>query len=269
MSTHDGFSLFGPDHLAALAAVGVAGLLCIVAARRGGARWRRGTGRLVALTLAAAHATEYVVAWWQGWYTRDMLPLQLCDVAALLAVWALLTEDRRAIEPLYFFALSGTLPALVTPELDVGFPELRFVVYFAEHGLTVVAPLLLVIGLGHRPRPGAWRRAVVQVNSLAAAAALANHALGTNFLYLSGKPAGPTPFDLFGPWPYYVLVLEVLVLVVFRLLQAIADLTLAPSALSSRQSHEDPEPVPGSPRSRPGGARCRRRLGDPGVRATA
>ena len=223
MSRQDRLSVFGSDHLAALVAVALVGVVCVAAARRGGARQARGVRWLVAATLAAAHATEYLVAWWQGWYVRDMLPLQLCDVAAMLAVWGLLTLDRRAIEPLYFFALAGTLPALLTPELDVTFPQLRFVVYFVEHGLTVVVPLLLVVGLGLRPRPGAWRRAVLQVNALAAVAAMANLALGTNFLYLSRKPVGPTPFDLFGPWPDYLLVLEALVFVIFRLLQAVAD----------------------------------------------
>ncbi len=230
MDTHAGFSLFGRDHLAALAVVFVVGLLSVVIARRGGARLQRALSCLLAAALTASHATEYLVAWAQGWYTREMLPLQLCDVAALLAVWALLARDRRAIEPRYFFALSGTLPALVTPDLDVGFPHLRFVVFFAEHGLTVVAPVLLVIGLGHRPRPGAWRRAVLQLHVLAGVAALVNRALGTNFLFLSSKPEGPTTFDLFGSWPYYLLVLEGLVLVVFRLLQAVADTSIDASS---------------------------------------
>ena len=225
VSMQGGFSLFGPDHLAALGAVCIACVACIVVTRRGSPSCGRGIRWLVAVTLASAHATESLVAWWQGCYTRDMLPLQLCDVAAMLAVWGLLTLDQRAIEPLHFFALSGTAPALFTPELDVAFPHLRFVVYFVEHGLTVIAPLLLAAGLGCRPRPGAWRRAVLQVNALAGVAALANLTLRTNFLYLSRKPVGPTPFDLFGPWPNYLLVLEVLVLVIFRLLQAITDAT--------------------------------------------
>ncbi len=234
MDPHDDFSLFGRDHLAALVSVALVGVLCCAAARRGGESHARGTRWLVAAALAAAHATEGVVAGWQGWYVRDMLPLQLCDVAAMLAVWGLLTLERRAIETLYFFALAGTLPALLTPELDVTFPDLRFVVYFVEHGLTVVAPLALVAGLGLRPRRGAWRRAVLQVNALAAVASLANRALGTNFLYLSRKPVGPTPFDLFGPWPNYLIVLEILVLVVFRLLQAVADFGRSPHDVVSR-----------------------------------
>jgi len=38
-------------------------------------------------------------------------------------------------------------------------------------------------------------------------------------MYLGHKPKGPTPFDWFGPWPGYLVVLEVLVIVLFRLLE--------------------------------------------------
>ncbi len=213
-----GFHLFGPDHLAALAAIAIVTLAAIAAVRLSAGACGRQVRWLFAGALAAGHVGEQLVAWRSGWWGREMLPLQLCDVAAMLAVYGLVTLDRRALEPACFFALSGTLPALVTPELDAGFPEFRFIVYFLEHGLTVAAPLLLVGGFGFRTGPGAWRRAFLQVNAAAAVAALANAALGTNFLYLSRKPVGPTPFDWFGPWPVYLLTLEGLVLLVFRLL---------------------------------------------------
>ncbi len=213
-----GFQLFGPAHLAALALVAAAGLASVLGLRHGSRSRARAVRWLLAGALAGAHGTEAVVALTQGWYRRDMLPLQLCDLAAALAVWGLLTLDRRAVEPLYYFALSATLPALLATELDVGFPHVRYVLYFVEHGLTVVAALALVAGLRLRPGPGAWWRAFLQVNALAAAAAVLNLALGTNFLYLREKPAGATPFDWFGPWPVYLAVLELLVLLVFRLL---------------------------------------------------
>jgi len=223
----DGFQLFGLDHLIAIAATGGASAASVAVARHAGDRWRRALRWAVATVLAAAHLTEAVVAGWQGWYGRQMLPLQLCDLAAMLAVYALLTLDRRAVELLYFFALSATLPAVLAPELDVSLPHFRFVVYFVEHGLTVVAPILLVVGMGIRPAERAWRRAFWTLQALACLAGLANLALGTNFMYLRRKPVGTTPFDLFGPWPVYLLVLELLALVVFRLLQAASGLTPA------------------------------------------
>jgi len=219
----DAFRLFGLDHLAAVATTGVVAVVAVAVARGASERWCRGLRWAVAGALAAAHLAETVVAGWQGWYEREMLPLQLCDLAAMLAVYALLTLDRRAVEPLYFFALSGTLPALLAPELDVSFRHFRFVVYFIEHGLTVVAPILLVVGMGIRPTGRAWWRAYWTLHALAGLAALANLGLGTNFMYLRRKPVGTTPFDLFGPWPVYLVVLELLVLVVFRLLQAASD----------------------------------------------
>ena len=212
------FQPFGPDHLLTLAAVAGAGLAALLAARHAGPSDSRGLRWLLAGSLAGAHVVEALVALSEGWYRREMLPLQLCDLAAVLAVWALLTLDRRAVEPLYFFALSATLPALFATELDVAFPHFRYLVYFVEHGLTVIAAVVLVFGLGLRPSAGAWGRAFLQVNGLASVAAVLNLALGTNFLYLREKPAGATPFDWFGPWPLYLVVLELLVLSLFRLL---------------------------------------------------
>src|SRR5262245_21999042 len=117
-----GFALFGREHLATLATfLALAGAPHAAVRRRGPAR-SRGLRVLLALALASAHALEQALALWHGTYTFELLPLQLCDVSALLAVYALLTLDRRAVEPLYFFALSGTLPAVLTPELTYGFP---------------------------------------------------------------------------------------------------------------------------------------------------
>jgi hypothetical integral membrane protein (TIGR02206 family) len=213
-----GFKLFGYQHLATLAVLALAGRIAIVAVRRAGVEGSRRVRVVIAVALAASHASEWLVSWRMGWITLDILPLQLCDWAAMLSIYGLLTLDRRAIEPLYFFALSGTLPALLTPELSAGFPDFRFLNYFMEHGLTVLAAVILVPGLGVRPRPRAWLRAFAQVNALAIVAAMVNLALGTNFMYLSHKPVDPTPFDWFGPWPWYLAVMEVLVLVIYWLL---------------------------------------------------
>jgi uncharacterized membrane protein YwaF len=39
-----------------------------------------------------------------------------------------------------------------------------------------------------------------------------------NFLYLREKPWAPTPLDWLGPWPVYILSVELLALVLFGLL---------------------------------------------------
>lgn len=213
------FRLFGRDHLLTLGALIACGGLAVFAARQFGEPSRRRLRFLLALMLAACHLTENAVALGQGWYRIQMLPLEMCDLAAMFGIYSLLTRDVRTVGPAYFFALSGTLPALITPELDVTFPHFRFVTYFIEHGLTVITPLVLVFGLGIVPRTGAWFRSFLVINLCAAPNGVLNATIGTNFMYLSRKPHGPTPFDWFGPWPGYLLVLELLVLVLFRLLE--------------------------------------------------
>lgn len=211
-----GFQLFGRDHLATLAVFLLVAVAAHLIARARGPARSRGLRFGAAFALAGAHLAEQTVAWWQGTYGLDTIPLQLCDISAVLAVYALLTLDRRAVEPLYFFALAGTLPAIVTPELNFGFPHFSCIVYFVEHGLTALAPILLVFSLRLGLRQGAWWRAFLQINLLALAVTPINLALRANFMYLMHKPEGPTPFDWFGPWPGYVLVLEAIVIVVFR-----------------------------------------------------
>lgn len=217
----NGFQLFGREHQGILAVTALVALVTHLAVRRSGAHSTRWIRWCLAAGLAAAHVSEAAVGLWQGTYRLDMLPFQLCDVAAMLAVYALVSLDRRAIEPLYFFALAGTLPGIITPEIEGGFSDFFFVVYFIEHGLTILAALVLVASMRLRLRPGAWRRAFLQINILALAVTPINLALGTNFMYLMRKPAGPTPYDWFGPWPGYIAVLEVLVLLIFRALDAL------------------------------------------------
>jgi hypothetical integral membrane protein (TIGR02206 family) len=172
------------------------------------------TGALVAAQLA-----ELLSAHAEGRLTLQVaLPLQLCDLSWLLAIAGMLTPNRRVVEPLYFFTLAGTVPAIVTPELPLGFPSFRFLAYFATHGLVVISAVVLTFGFGLLPSRGAPWRAFLLLNLYALLVTPVNLLLGTNFLYLRAKPAPGTPFDAFGPWPYYILVLEAAFLCIFLLL---------------------------------------------------
>lgn len=205
------------DHLGALLLTALATWLAVRLVRRdpqGPAARHLRLALMVALP--ALNLVEDVVGYVEGWLTLQIgLPLQLCDLSLILAVMALATLEPAVSEPLYFFALSGTLPAVITPELGQGFPAFRFLVYFLPHGLVVLTTLVLVLGFRLVPRPRAWWRAFLQLNLYAAFIAVVNAALGTNFLYLQAKPRTPTPFDWFGPWPYYLLTLEAVTLAVF------------------------------------------------------
>lgn len=198
--------------MAALAAVATG----LVRARPGAAaavRWGLASAivLLVAFELAAGAR--------EGWLTwMSFLPLELCDAALVLAVATLLRPRQGAAELLWFWSASGSVLAMLTPELPWNFPRWEFVVFFGLHGLVLVAAVLLVFGLGLRPRPGAAWRALGITAAWTAFVFLVNVALGTNFMYLRHKPVVATPLDWMGPWPVYIAAGAAVALVLFHLL---------------------------------------------------
>lgn len=201
------FTLFGPDHLAAIGgtAVGAAGFAWALRRTRGTVTetgLRVGLAGLLVGTLAlyiAVAATTGIAG------PERYVPLHLCDMALLVAAYALVTRRPLAVECLWFWALSGTVLAIVTPDLLGGFPHWHYFVYFLHHGGTVIAAVGLVLGAGLRPAPGATWRALALTNGYAVVIGGVNAAFGTNFLFLCRKPESATPLDAMGGWPWYLL----------------------------------------------------------------
>jgi hypothetical integral membrane protein (TIGR02206 family) len=212
------FVPFGLAHLGTLASVGLLAVALVALVRA-----RPALGRPVRLALAAGIvvlvAFELSVGAREGWLGwTALLPLELCDAALVLAVVTLVAPRRAAAEVVYFWAGSGTLLAMLTPELPWSFPRWEFVVFFGLHGLVLVAALVLVFGLGFRPRPGAPFRVFGITAGWAAIVGLVDLALGTNYMYLRHKPIVPTPLDWMGPWPVYIGVGAAVALVLFLVL---------------------------------------------------
>jgi hypothetical integral membrane protein (TIGR02206 family) len=212
------FVLLGRDHVGALLCIaGLAAGLARLVRRAPEGRLALGTRIVLPLFLAGTVSFELTVGALEGWLTLEMVvPLQLCDAAIVLAIAGLVTLSRGVAEVLYFWTLSGSALALLTPDVRVGFPRFEFLVFFGLHGLVVVAAVVLVFGFGLRPRSGAPWRVFLLTNAWAAIAALVNFAWGTNYLYLCAKPQVPTLLDHFGPWPVYILACNGLALLLFH-----------------------------------------------------
>jgi hypothetical integral membrane protein (TIGR02206 family) len=212
------FEPFGAAHLGALVLTGVtgAGLAALV-------RTRPRAGSLVRVALFAGIslllAFELGIAAREGWLTwQTLLPLHLCDAAMVLALVSLLWPRRGPVEILYFWAVAGSGLAMLTPDLPWGFPRWEFVVFFGLHGLVLVAAVVLVFGLGLRPRRGSPGRAFLVTLALAAVAGTVDLLLGVNFMFLRGTPPTPTLLDHMGPWPVYIVVAAAVAFALFHLL---------------------------------------------------
>lgn len=173
----------------------------------------------LAASLAALTAAQVLLAIREGWFSLELVvPLHLCDLSLLLAIGCLLWPHRGVTEVLYFWALSGTLLAMLTPDLRYDFPEPEFLLFFGLHGLVVASAVTLTAGVGITPREGAPRRVFLLTIAYALLVAGVNQAFGTNFLFLCAKPENPTLLDHLGPWPFYLLACAALALAAFHLL---------------------------------------------------
>jgi hypothetical integral membrane protein (TIGR02206 family) len=209
------------EHVAALVATAGAATLSTWAARAHPGAWILTFSRALAVLILAAYLTENVAIVARGtWSLERSLPLQLTDAVTIISALALWSPRPLLFELAYFWALTASLQAVLTPDLDDAFPSLFFFTYFTTHGGAVVAALLLSWGRGLVPRPGSVGRVFLATAAFAAVAGLADLLTGGNYMFLREKPEAASLLDLMGPWPWYILSGAVLALALFAALDA-------------------------------------------------
>ena len=150
-------------------------------------------------------------------FVRWSLPLHVCGVTVFAVAAALIFRCQTAYEIAYFWGLAGATNAVVTPQLEAGYPAYRFFQYFIAHGGIVAGALFATWGLGMRPTAKSVLRAFALLNLLAIVAFGVNRALGSNYMFLSWPPVTQSPF-FFAPWPWYIPILDGVALILFYFL---------------------------------------------------
>jgi hypothetical integral membrane protein (TIGR02206 family) len=171
--------------------------------------------------------TSYVFSQW-AWSTSshtvdldNMLPFHLCDICAFLAGFAILTRKNLLCELTYYWGIAATLQALITPALSYNFPHLTYITFFLQHLAIVGVAIFLPLGYDWRPKYPLWKsplRAFLWVNVYLVFAMILNLTLKTNFGFFAKLPPNPSLLDHLGPWPFYIIGMEGMALVLFFLL---------------------------------------------------
>jgi hypothetical integral membrane protein (TIGR02206 family) len=205
--------------------VAVAGALCAalcLGARRRAGSWTRWVRYALALLLTAIAATFVVTPLVDGtWTAHYSLPVDLCDAAVLVAAFACVRPGAQvAVELTWFWGLAGTVQAIITPDLDVGFPHLAFWEFVLGHLGIVLAALFLVVGLRVAPRRGAVVRVFAITVGYTALVAVVDSLTGGNYMFLRTVPAHASLLSLLGPWPWYIVSAAGVALALFLLLDA-------------------------------------------------
>jgi hypothetical integral membrane protein (TIGR02206 family) len=202
------FVPYGPSHWGAIGVLIVVAAVLVVIGRR-----LRGTPdaqQWFSWAFALIFAAFFVPAEIYGMLAtpeiKDSLPLQLCDLAGMAAVWALWSHSPRASALTYFWGLTLTPQAFISPNLSgPDFPSLQFLSFFALHSMVVWAAIYLTWGVGLRPDWRSYRIAVGTTFIWGVVMFAFNSVAGTDYGFLNTKPAVESLLNLLGPWPWYLL----------------------------------------------------------------
>jgi hypothetical integral membrane protein (TIGR02206 family) len=194
------------------------------AARHRSGPWTVVCGRALALVILVGWVGEYAAEVALGtWSVKYNLPLQLTDAVSAVAVAALWSRRALLVELVYFWSLTATLQAVITPDLGQTFPNIYYFTYFTYHIGAVLAACFLVFGCRLYPRRRAFWRVFALTAAFALIAGAGDLLTGGNYMYLRAKPAHNSLLNVMGPWPVYIVATAALGLVMFLLLQWFAD----------------------------------------------
>lgn len=223
------FELFGTAHLIALGIVLIINLLIIVNRRQFSPQFKKnfriGLAGLLLVDEAAWHLWNLQTGQWN---IQTMLPLHLCSVLVFASAYMLITRSYPIYEFAYFLGIGGAIQALLTPDAGIyGYPHFRFFQVIISHGSIVTAAIYMTFVEGYRPYLSSLKRVFIWTNVYMVVVFILNQIIGSNYLFIAHKPETASLIDMLGPWPWYILSLEVLGAVMCILLYlpfAIADM---------------------------------------------
>ena len=133
----------------------------------------------------------------------ENLPIGVCGWAVIFCSFMLVGKIQSLFDISYFWLLSGSLFALITPTplTYTGPTRFRYYQFWAEHTLGYVAIFYMIFVHGMRPTV---RSAVKSYSALAVMAVIAYSVNvmigeGANYLYMARPEAAPSVLDILPP----------------------------------------------------------------------
>ena len=239
MNSAPEFHAWSPSHLTVISLTVVLPLVLALVVHRTKSRvLERSISFAISALLLINYVAYLLVARNFGvtsWYKA--LPLQLCDWAMLVIIVALWTGNRRWLEVAYFWGIGGTLQAIITPNLQFGFPDLRFISFFVAHSGIIVGIVFLMLIYGFRPRAIGVLRTFVWTEIYFVVAFTIDLLTGENYGFLLHKPEAASLLNfLSDSRPLYLLEFHGLAFLFFCVLYvpfAIVDLFRKPKRLTA------------------------------------
>ena len=142
----------------------------------------------------------------------SLLPLHMCNLTLIIAILTILTKSQKLFQLTYFWCL-GALFAVITPDIKYSFPHPLTLSFYITHFYLLFAAIYGILFFNFKPTFKGWINSFITLNIFAFIIFFINKKLGTNYLYVNRIPNFSSPLDYFGQWPYYIIVVEIIYLI--------------------------------------------------------
>ena len=151
----------------------------------------------------------------------ENLPIGVCGWAVILSSYVLVGKKQTLFDIVYFWLLSGSLFALLTPTplTFTGPTRFRYYQFWLEHTLGYVAIFYMIFVHGMRPTVKSALKSLIALLVMALIAYSVNTMIpGANYLYLARPEAAPSVLDILPPnFALRTAIIVVVILAMFGL----------------------------------------------------
>lgn len=213
------FKLFGFHHLMTLGLMLILSILILLIARKYPQMIK---GYLIASLIIMDMAYRLWGGFYQGVDLKVFFTLHLSSAAVALTIVTLLRFRQFLFDVLIYWALLAVPQAIITPGIiQYGFPHLRFFHILWIHLTVMTAVFYMLLIEKKRPSRHSLGRALIVTHIYGLVVFIINMIFDTNYMFIGRKTSAASIIDYLGPWPYYILVLDVILIISFCILSII------------------------------------------------
>ena len=150
------------------------------------------------------------------WNPVDNIPLHLCSISNFIACFILfvpkISKESKFFEFLYYAGIIGAFQAFFTPQINnFDGSNYEYIEWYLSHIGIMLLPIYMLKNLGFRLTKFSWLRVVVYLNILLIIVMPINYFIGSNYMYVNGKPEVNNPL-IIGEWPIYIFFWEIIII---------------------------------------------------------
>ena len=151
------------------------------------------------------------------WNPVDNIPLHLCSISNFIACFILfvpkISKESKFFEFLYYAGIIGAFQAFFTPQINnFDGSNYEYIEWYLSHIGIMLLPIYMLKNMGFRLTKFSWLRVVLYLNILLIIVMPINYFIGSNYMYVNGKPEVNNPL-IIGEWPIYIFFWEIIIII--------------------------------------------------------